>query len=131
MAANKPARSSRNTAKTPETSLRHFWLAGLGVAAIARRRSRHALDRIALLRQQAQGNVCEGIAGIREQGLARAGQFSAEVEARLAPVLAKLGMKPEPRVRVRKPAKKTARARRRATGPVKKAMSRQAVGKRR
>ena len=91
--------------------------------AIARRETLNAANeataRIAALKQQAgkladeaQSNVRDGIACAREQGEARVGQFSAEVEARLAPVLVKLGLKPKPKAkratRSRKPVGKTA-----------------------
>lgn len=88
-------KTSRRT-KAPEPSFRHVWLAGLGVVAIARRESAARLDAakqgIERIAQQAQANVREGLASVREQGEARVGQFSAELEARLAPVLNKLGL---------------------------------------
>ena len=124
MAARKKPVAKKTPAKTPETSLRHLWLAGLGVVAIARRETRNAANdavaRIDALKQQAaklageaQNNVRGGIASVREQGEARVGQFSADVEARLAPVLAKLGLKPKPVARTRKTVKKAAKATRR------------------
>ena len=100
--------------------------------AIARRETLNAANeataRIAALKQQAgkladeaQSNVRDGIACAREQGEARVGQFSAEVEARLAPVLVKLGLKPKPKraTRSRKPVGKTATKR----APARKAAS--------
>lgn len=129
MAARKKPVAKKTTAKTPETSLRHLWLAGLGMVAIARRETLNAANdavaRVDALKQQAarlageaQDNVRGGIASVREQGEARVGQissaFSAEVEARLAPVLAKLGLKPKPAARKRKTTKKVAKAVRRA-----------------
>lgn len=105
----------KSRAKRPEPTLRHVWLAGLGLVAVARREAATAANdaaaRVFALRQQAgklvsdtQANVLGGIASVREQGEARVGQFSADVEARLAPVLSKLGLKP-----ARKPAKPRAR----------------------
>lgn len=116
-------------AKTPEPTLRHVWLAGLGLVAVARREAvtaaNDAAARIVSLREQAeklasetQANVRDGIASVREQGEARVGQFSADVEARLAPVLVKLGLKPAGKVakpRPRKPAKKAPAAKRSTT----------------
>ena len=117
------ATKKKTPSKAQETSLRHAWLAGLGLVAIARRETLNAANeataRIAALKQQAgkladeaQSNVRDGIACAREQGEARVGQFSAEVEARLAPVLVKLGLKPKPKskraTRSRKPVGKTA-----------------------
>lgn len=125
MAANKKTLAKKNPAKhAPETALRQLWLAGLGAVAIARRETLNAandaLTRFDALKRQAaklvgdaQDNVRGGIASVREQGEARVGQFSAEVEARLAPVLVKLGLKPKPATRSRRTAKKPAKAARR------------------
>lgn len=119
---NAPMPAKKTTrAKTPETSLRHVWLAGLGVLAVARREALAAANdaaaRIEAAREQAsrfasdaQSNVLHGLASVREQGETRVGQFSAEVEARLAPVLAKLGLKPAKPAPARKaPAKPRSR----------------------
>lgn len=107
------AARKKTTAKTQETTLRHLWLAGLGLAAIARRETLNAANdavaKVESFKKQAeklanetQANVRGGIASVREQGEAtvgqfeaKVGQFSAEVEARLAPVLVKLGLKPD------------------------------------
>ena len=115
------ATKKQTHSKPQETSLRHAWLAGLGLVAIAHRETliaaNQATARITALKQQAgklaaeaQSNVRDGIACAREQGEARVGQFSAEVEARLAPVLVKLGLKPKAKraSRGRKPVSKTA-----------------------
>ncbi|WP_203323623.1 hypothetical protein [Pseudoxanthomonas beigongshangi] len=79
-------------AKAPEPNLRHVWLAGLGAVAIARRRgaqrltaAKQDIERIA---RQAQATLREA----RAQGEAGVEKFSADVEARLAPVLEKLGL---------------------------------------
>ena len=114
MAAKKKTKS-----KVQETTLRHLWLAGLGVAAVARRETLNAANdavaKVMSLKQQAgkladeaQANVLGGIASVREQGEATASRFSADVEARLAPVLVKLGLKPAPKkaARGRKSVKK-------------------------
>ena len=122
-----------------ETTLRHVWLAGLGVVAIARRETlnaaNEAVTRVGVLKQkagkladEAQSNVRDGIASARVQGEAKVGQFSAEVEARLAPVLVKLGLKPKAKrvVRSRKPASKAAAKR----APVRKPATSRTVRKR-
>ena len=133
------ATKKKTPSKAQETNLRHAWLAGLGLVAIARRETLNAANeataRIAALKQQAgkladeaQSNVRDGIACAREQGEARVGQFSADVESRLAPVLVKLGLKPKPtaKKRGRKPAKKArktkkpARKAKKAKKPAKK-----------
>ena len=62
-----------------ETTLRHVWLAGLGVMAIARRKTLNAANdaaaRVGVLKKQAakladeaQNNVRDGIASARVQG---------------------------------------------------------------
>ena len=116
MAAKKKTKSNAQ-----ETTLRHLWLAGLGVVAVARREARNAANdavtKVESLKKQAgklanhaQANVVDGFSNVREHGEARASQFSADVEARLAPVLAKLGLKPQAKkaTRRRKPGKKPA-----------------------
>lgn len=119
MAAKKTSR------KTPEPTLRHVWLAGLGLVAVARREALGAVaeagQRIDAARQQAatfastaQRDVLGRLADVREQGEARVGQFSADVEARLEPVLVKLGLK-------KKPARKTSRTRKPAPARAKTA----------
>lgn len=136
MAAKKKTKS-----KVQETTLRHLWLAGLGVIAVARRETLNAANdaaaKVELLKKQAnkfanetQANVLDGIASVREQGEAKASQFSADVEARLAPVLAKLGLKPEAKktTRGRKPAKKAVAKRARAT-PARKPAAKRTVRK--
>ena len=113
MAAKKKTKTN-SRAKVQETTFRHLWLAGLGAIAVVRRETRNVVDdavaKVESLKQQAgklandtQANVRDGIASVREQGEAKASQFSADVEARLAPVLEKLGLKPK--------AKKAARGR--------------------
>ena len=122
-----------------ETTLRHVWLAGLGVVAIARRETLNAANdaaaRVGALKKkagkladEAQNNVRDGIASARVQGEAKVGQFSADVEARLAPVLVKLGLKPKAKrvVRSRKPATKQVAKR----APARKAVTKRTVRKR-
>ncbi|MGH8026492.1 MAG: hypothetical protein ACREO0_07165 [Pseudoxanthomonas sp.] len=134
MAAKKKTKS-----KVQETTLRHLWLAGLGVAAVARRETLNAANdavaKVVSLKKQAgkladeaQANVLGGIASVREQGEATASRFSADVEARLAPVLVKLGLKPKAKktTRGRKTAKKTVVKRARAT-PARKPAAKRAV----
>jgi len=116
-------------ASNQTTTLRHLWLAGLGLAALARRealagagRAAGQVDalqrRVRDLASDARGNVVGGIENVRGQVEPKVVQFSAEVEARLAPVLDKLGLKGERKPRAarkgRKPAAKRAAAPRRA-----------------
>lgn len=140
MAAKK---KTRTQSKAQETTLRHLWLAGLGAVAVVRRETRNLVDdavaRVESLKQQAgtlandaQANVRGGIASVRKQGEAKASQFSADVEARLAPVLAKLGLKPKAKKasRGRKPSKKAAAKRTtRATPARKKPVAKRTVRK--
>ncbi|HEY5971682.1 MAG TPA: hypothetical protein VIT22_06845 [Pseudoxanthomonas sp.] len=134
------AAKKKTTAKTQETTLRHLWLASLGLAAVARRETLNAVNDAAAkvesfkkqagkLANEAEANVRGGIASVREQGEAKVGQFSAEVEARLAPVLVKLGLKPNAgkAKRARKASKKIAAKRTRT--PARKPAAKRAVRK--
>ncbi len=96
-----------------QTTPRHLWLAALGAISVARREARTALG-IALDeagrfgRQAAQfagdaRDLARGLAmTLGEKAEPQVGRFSADIEARLAPVLDKLGV---PRTG-RKPARK-------------------------
>lgn len=109
----------KSRAKSQETTLRHLWLAGLGAISILRREATNAANDAAgkieafkqqaeQLASQAQNSVVEGLAVVRQQGEAQVGRFSTDVEARLAPVLAKLGLTPPSPARPRagKPVRK-------------------------
>lgn len=108
--------AKKNSRASKETTLRHVWLASLGAIAVARREARTAVeiavDETGKLRQRAIGFAADaravargGLLTVREQVEPKVEQFSAEVEARLAPVLAKLGLKPQ----AGKPARKAKR----------------------
>lgn len=126
MAARKTSR------KTPEPTLRHVWLAGLGLIAVARREAAAAVadatGRLQAARRQAetlagqaQRDVLDRLNEVREQGEARVGRFSAEVEGRLEPVLGKLGLKKKPaRTPAARTRKKTPAAKRARVAPVRK-----------
>ena len=117
-------KTTRN--KTPEPTLRHVWLAGLGLIAVARREAigaandavgklQAARQQAEALAEQAQRGVLGRLADVREQGEASVERFSADVEARLQPVLAKLGLKTParksaPRARKKPAAKRTRQA---------------------
>ena len=116
-----------------QTTLRHLWLAGLGLVAIARRggfdAAGRAVERADALQRRAQKlvrqtreNVRAQLDGVRGQVEPRVIQFSAEVESRLAPVLDKLGLKaqaqrPTRKGKARKAAKPAAPARRATRKP--------------
>ncbi|QCW26760.1 hypothetical protein FE772_14995 [Lysobacter enzymogenes] len=112
-AAAKPAAS-------PTTTLRHLWLAGLGLAAVARREALAGAGRAAgqveaLQRRvreaasDARGNVVDGIENVRGQVEPKVVQFSAEVEAAGAGARQARpeGRKPRAQRKGRKPAAKS------------------------
>ena len=118
---------------TSETTLRHVWLAGLGLVAVTRREAMAAAGRaagdIALLTRRiervaagAQGTVAEGMDGVRGQVEPMLAQLGDDVQARLAPVLAKLGLQPNTRAprKSRTPAAKKATRRAAASKPAKR-----------
>jgi len=134
------AAKKKTVRKSPETSLRHVWLAALGLVVVARRETRNAANeavaRVQSFTRQAgklagetQANVLDGLASVRQQGEARVGQFSADAESRLAPVLVKLGLKPKPAAnkRGRKPAREVAAKRAPARKQLRKPAAKRAV----
>jgi threonine aldolase len=131
------ATKKKSQTKSQETTLRHLWLAGLGLVAVTRREAISAANDAASkmesfkrqaeqLARQTQASIAEGLANTRQQGEAKVEQFSADMEARLAPVLVKLGLKPQPtaKPRARKPAKKASAQRTRSTATRKPAAKR-------
>lgn len=79
-------------AKAPQPNLRHVWLAGLGAVSLARR---HGAARLATAKQDIERIARRAKATLRDvrtQGGAGVERFGADVEARLAPVLEKLGL---------------------------------------
>ncbi|MBB5885650.1 MULTISPECIES: hypothetical protein [unclassified Xanthomonas] len=87
---------------------RHLWLAGLGVVALTRKRAlaaaADAAQGAATLKALATQLADEAESSVREGAAALRGQvqpLSAEVEARLQPVLVKLGLQPRPQPRKR------------------------------
>jgi hypothetical protein len=134
MTAKKKTRS-----KSQETTLRHLWLAGLGIVSVVRREAvgaaNDAAHKMETLTQQAgqlashaQTSVVESLASVRQQGEVRIGQFSADVETRLAPVLVKLGLKPRATAKPR--ARKSVAAKRTRKSAAHKPMARNPVSKR-
>ena len=127
------------TRKTKQTSnvepnLRHVWLASLGLLVAARRESKAAAQRatataegaIADARKavkRAEADLRGGIEGVRDQVQPKVVKFSSDVEARLAPVLDKLGLKSKQKRTARKtrtPAAKKPTLRRATRKPVKR-----------
>ncbi|UKE71583.1 hypothetical protein [Xanthomonas graminis] len=115
----------------PETlAPRHLWLAGLGLLSLTRKRAQEAAADaasgantlkalVAQLADDAESSVREGAAALRGQ----VQPLSAEVEARLQPVLVKLGLQP-PKPRA------TPRKRPAATKPAKRATKKTAAPRR-
>ena len=113
---NAPRKKTTNV----EPNLRHVWLASLGLLVAARRESRAAAQRatakaegaIADARQavkRAEADLRGGIEGVRDQVQPKVMKFSSEVEARLAPVLDKLGLKSKQKRTARKTRKPVAK----------------------
>lgn len=126
------AATKRKTPANRETSLRHVWLAGLGLAVLARRQALTAGDRAAeraddfkrralALADDARANVVGGLNLVRGQVEPKVVKFSAEVEARLAPVLDKLGLRDTTQKRPVRKARKSVGKRSGRTASAKKA----------
>ena len=128
MAATRKYAPRKKTTTTIEPNLRHVWLASLGLLVAARRESKAAAQRatakaesaIADARKavkRAEADLRGGIEGVRDQVQPKVVKFSSDVEARLAPVLDKLGLKSKQKRTARKTRKPAAKkpALRRAT----------------
>ena len=135
MTRKKPVRKTAARSPSLDATPRHLWLASLGLLVAGRREGRQLLlqaqaraagaagdARKAV--QQAEAGLRGGLYNVRRQVETKGQQLSADVEARLAPIVAKLGLKsagkrasrtgrkaPAKAVRraVRKPAKRVAR----------------------
>ena len=126
--------SRKNTTTALEPNRRHAWLASLGLRVAARRESKVAAQRataraegaIAVARKavkRAEADLRGGIEGVRDQVQPKVMKFSSDVEARLAPVLDKLGLKPKQKRTARKgrkPAAKKPTLRRATRKPAKR-----------
>ena len=131
MAATRKNTPRKKTTTNVEPNLRHVWLASLGLLVAARRESKAAAQRasakaeaaIADARKavkRAEADLRGGIEGVRDQVQPKVVKFSSDVEARLAPVLDKLGLKSKPTRKTRKPAAKKPTLRRATRKPVKR-----------
>ena len=133
MAATRKNAPRKKTTSNVEPNLRHVWLASLGLLVAARRESKAAAQRatskaegaIADTRKavkRAEADLRGGIEGVRDQVQPKVMKFSSDVEARLAPVLDKLGLKSKvgKAARGRKPMKKTATRRTTRGAPARK-----------
>lgn len=124
MVAKKQSRNAK------ETTLRHVWLAALGAAVVARREVRTAgeiaVEEAGKLRGRALRFAADaaavargGLLTVAERAEPKIERVSGEIEARLAPLLAKLGLAQKIRRPVRK-ARRPAKAARRTSRPAAK-----------
>lgn len=134
MAALKNKATRKTRAATLEPTPRHLWLAALGMLVAARRESMVVAKRAATLLEntvadarfalrRAEADLRAGVDEVRSQVEPRVQKLSGEVEARLAPIVTKLGLAPKPRRATRKPRKTAAKTVRRtpARKPAKRA----------
>lgn len=121
MAASKKTAPRKTQAPVLAPTPRHLWLASLGMLLAAGRESKAVVKRatakventVADARyavRRVEADLRDGIDGVRHQVEPKVVKFSSDVEARLAPVLDKLGLKAgrAPR-KARKPAPKATR----------------------
>ena len=122
----------RSAAAGVEPTPRHLWLASLGLLVAGRREGRHLLQQAQAKAATAADDACKavrqaeaGLRGslgtVRQQVEPKVQSLGAEVEARLAPIVAKLGLKPARKRAARKARKAPAKAvRRTARKPAKR-----------
>lgn len=82
--------ATRTRARPASVTARHLWLAGAGLIVVAHRQARVAGERLFVLRTRA-GRPAGSLDSPRP--VPEPFEFSADVEARLAPVLDKLGLR--------------------------------------
>ena len=125
MAAIKKKATRKTQAAALEPTPRHLWLASLGALVAVRRESKAAVQRAAskvenavadarYAIRRAESDLRAGVDGVRGQVAPKMACISGEVEARLAPIVAKLGLKPKAMRAPRKARKTAAKATRRA-----------------
>ena len=106
MAAIKKKATRKTQAAALEPTPRHLWLASLGALVAVRRESKAAVQRAAskvenavadarYAIRRAESDLRAGVDGVRGQVAPKVACFSNEVEARLAPIVAKLGLAPK------------------------------------
>lgn len=131
MAASNKKTARKSQVVRLDPTPRHLWLASLGALVAARRESSAAVQRAAKLVEsaaadaryalrRAEADLRGGIDGMRSQVEPKMQKFSSEVEARLAPVVAKLGLKKPSKRNARKPAAKKPAVRRIVRKPAKR-----------
>ena len=120
MAAIKKKATRKPKAIALEPTPRHLWLASLGMLVAARRESKAAVQRattkventVADARyaiRRAEADLRAGVDGVRSQVTPTVQKFSSDVEARLAPIVAKLGLAPAAKRAARKGRKTAAK----------------------
>ncbi len=138
MATRKMQAARKKNVIAIEPTPRHLWLASLGTLVAVRRESKAAAQRVASgvedaatrireMASNAEADLRGGIADVRGQVQPKMMKFSSDVEARLAPIVEKLGLdkfglkaKRAPR-KGRKPATKKPTLRRATRKPAKRA----------
>ncbi|WP_374384164.1 hypothetical protein [Thermomonas sp.] len=132
MTRKKPVRKTAARSPSLDATPRHLWLASLGLLVAGRREGRHLLrqaqakaataaDDARKAIRQAEAGLRGGLGNVRQQVEPKVQSLGAEVEARLAPIVAKLGLKPAGKRTPRKARKAPAKAVRRvARKPVRR-----------
>ena len=132
MTRKKPVRKTAARSPSLDATPRHLWLASLGLLVAGRREGRHLLQQAQAKAATAADDACKavrqaeaGLRGslgtVRQQVEPKVQSLGAEVEARLAPIVAKLGLKPAGKRAARKARKAPAKAvRRMARKPAKR-----------
>ena len=132
MTRKKPVRKTAARSPSLDATPRHLWLASLGLLVAGRREGRHLLQQAQAKAATAADDACKavrqaeaGLRGslgtVRQQVEPKVQNLGAEVEARLAPIVAKLGLKPARKRAARKARKAPAKAvRRTARKPAKR-----------
>lgn len=124
MTRKKPVRKTAARSPSLDATPRHLWLASLGLLVASRREGRHLLqqaqakaataaDDARKAVRQAEAGLRGGLGTVRQQVEPKVQSLGAEVEARLAPIVAKLGLKPAGKRAPRKARKAPAKAVRR------------------
>ena len=124
MTRKKPVRKTAARSPSLDATPRHLWLASLGLLVAGRREGRHLLQQAQAKAATAADDACKdvrqaeaGLRGslgtVRQQVEPKVQSLGAEVEARLAPIVAKLGLKPARKRAARKARKAPAKAVRR------------------
>ena len=124
MTRKKPLRKTAARSPSLDATPRHLWLASLGLLVAGRREGRHLLQQAQAKAATAADDACKavrqaeaGLRGslgtVRQQVEPKVQSLGSEVEARLAPIVAKLGLKPAGKRAARKARKAPAKAVRR------------------